>query len=113
MAEETAPESQDTPLELMEKAYEQARDALAAELLERLKQAPPKFFERVVIDLMVAMGYGGSHADAAESLGGSGDEGVDGVIREDRLGLDVIYLQAKRWDGSVRSGGVRVPARDQ
>jgi restriction system protein len=69
--------------------------------LERIKNNTPQFFERLVVDLMVAMGYGGSRADAGKSVGTSGDEGIDGIIKEDRLGLDVVYLQAKRWDGTV------------
>jgi restriction system protein len=91
-----------TPEETIEAAYQQRREALAAELLTLVKQATPAFFERLVVDLLVAMGYGGSRTDAGKALGRSGDEGVDGIIKEDRLGLDVIYLQAKRWkDKSV------------
>lgn len=91
-----------TPEETIEAAYQQRREALAAELLTLVKQATPVFFERLVVDLLVAMGYGGSRTDAGKALGRSGDEGVDGIIKEDRLGLDVIYLQAKRWkDKSV------------
>jgi restriction system protein len=74
---------------------------LAAQLLERVKQASPTFFENLVVDLLVAMGYGGTHEDAARVVGRSGDGGIDGVIKEDRLGLESIYVQAKRWDGSV------------
>jgi restriction system protein len=73
------------------------RSALAAELLDRVFEQSPEFFEQLVLDVLHAMGYGGSREDAAERLGQSGDEGVDGVIREDRLGLDLIYVQAKRW----------------
>jgi restriction system protein len=61
----------------------------------------PRFFERLVVDLLVAMGYGGSRKDAGERIGQSGDGGVDGIIKEDRLGLDVVYIQAKRWEGTV------------
>jgi restriction system protein len=86
-----------TPEETIEAAYQQRREALAAELLTLVKQATPAFFERLVVDLLVAMGYGGSRTDAGQALGKSGDEGVDGIIKEDKLGLDVIYLQAKRW----------------
>lgn len=68
-----------------------------AELLQRLLAAPPRFFEKVVVDLIVALGYGSTEKDASEALGGAGDGGVDGVIREDRLGLDLIYVQAKRY----------------
>ena len=74
---------------------------LAAQLLERVKQASPSFFENLVVDLLVAMGYGGTHEDAAKVVGGSGDGGIDGVIKEDRLGLESIYVQAKRWEASV------------
>ena len=75
--------------------------ALSAELLERLKSCDPGFFEGVVIKLLLKMGYGGSHAEAGQAVGRSGDGGIDGVIAEDRLGLDSIYVQAKRWQGSV------------
>jgi restriction system protein len=70
-------------------------------LLAQIKSAPPEFLERVVVDLVVRMGYGGSRKDAGEALGRSGDEGIDGIIKEDPLGLDIIYLQAKRWEGTV------------
>jgi restriction system protein len=72
-----------------------------ADLLEAVKAAPPSFFENVVIDLLVRMGYGGSRPEAARAVGKTGDGGIDGVIDEDRLGLDVIYIQAKRWEGTV------------
>jgi restriction system protein len=74
---------------------------LADELLERIRQNPPDFFEQLVVDLLVAMGYGGSLVDAGQAIGKSGDGGIDGIIKEDRLGLDFIYLQAKRWEGTV------------
>lgn len=90
-----------TPEEVLQQAYQSIRGALAGEILTRIKANSPKFFENLVVDLMVAMGYGGSRADAGSSVGQSGDEGVDGIIKEDRLGLDAIYLQAKRWDGTV------------
>jgi len=70
-------------------------------LLQQLKKSSPKQFENIVIDLLVAMGYGGSRKEAAKVIGKSGDEGIDGVINEDRLGLDTIYVQAKKWDSSV------------
>lgn len=66
-----------------------------------MKSSPPAFFERLVIDLLVAMGYGGSRQDAGRAIGKSGDGGIDGIIKEDKLGLDVIYVQAKRWEGTV------------
>jgi restriction system protein len=90
-----------TPEEIFQQAYENIRGELASSLLLRVKENSPSFFEGLVVDLMVAMGYGGSRADAGKSLGKSGDEGLDGIIKEDRLGLDVIYLQAKRWEGTV------------
>jgi restriction system protein len=70
-------------------------------LLERIKRVSPRFFEHLVLDLLVAIGYGGSREDAAQAVGGSGDDGIDGIIKEDKLGLDSIYLQAKRWEGPV------------
>lgn len=91
----------ETPEESLQKAYESIRSDLAGQILEKVKTNSPAFFEKLVVDLMVSMGYGGSRADAGESIGGSGDEGVDGIIKEDRLGLDVVYLQAKRWEGTV------------
>jgi restriction system protein len=90
-----------TPEEHIEYGNQRLREELASELLDQLKAASPAFFERVVVDVLVAMGYGGSRADAGKTLGRAGDGGVDGVINEDRLGLDVIYVQAKRWDGTV------------
>ena len=91
----------ETPEETLQKAHESIRSDLASQILERVKNNTPQFFEKLVVDLMVAMGYGGSRADAGKSIGMSGDEGIDGIIKEDRLGLDVVYLQAKRWDGTV------------
>lgn len=90
-----------TPLEHIEFGYQKVREELELELIEKVKAGSPAFFERVVVELLVAMGYGGSRKDAGQTLGKSGDGGIDGVIKEDRLGLDVIYLQAKRWEGTV------------
>ena len=90
-----------TPEETLEAAHQALRDELAQELLKRVKAETSKFFENLVIDVLVAMGYGGSRKDAAQAVGRSGDEGIDGIIKEDRLGLDVIYVQAKRWEGTV------------
>ena len=90
-----------TPEELLEASYQTLRQGLAQELLERVKANSARFFERLVVDLLVAMGYGGSRKDAGQAIGMSGDEGIDGIIKEDRLGLDAIYIQAKRWDGPV------------
>ncbi|MGY2795256.1 restriction system protein [Thermostichus sp. MS-CIW-36] len=89
-----------TPLEQLETAYENLRDKLADELLAKLKKVSPAFFEKVVVELLVKMGYGGSRADAGKAIGKSGDGGIDGIIKEDKLGLDVVYIQAKRWDSN-------------
>jgi restriction system protein len=89
-----------TPLEQLEAAYENLRDKLADELLAKLKKVSPAFFEKVVVELLVKMGYGGSRADAGKAIGRSGDGGIDGIIKEDKLGLDVVYIQAKRWDSN-------------
>jgi restriction system protein len=86
-----------TPEEVVEAAYNAVRAALRADLMDRILQNSPSFFERVIVDLLVAMGYGGSHRNASEQLGKSGDGGVDGVINEDVLGLDRVYIQAKRY----------------
>ena len=90
-------EPEHTPEEQIDAAYRLLRSALASEVLERVQEQSPAFFEQLVLDVLRAMGYGGTHEDAASRLGQSGDEGVDGVIREDELGLDLIYVQAKRW----------------
>ncbi len=90
-----------TPEERLENAYLLARQQIEADLLRQIMDNPPDLLERVVVDLIVGMGYGGSRKDAGEALGRSGDEGIDGVIKEDPLGLDIIYLQAKRWEGPV------------
>ena len=89
------------PSELLEASYRSLRTAIANDLLTRIKSVSPHFFERLVLDLLVAMGYGGSREDAAQAVGGSGDDGIDGIIKEDKLGLDSIYLQAKRWENPV------------
>lgn len=94
-------EDSQTPEESLENAYEQVRRDVETDLLSQIMSNPPDFLERVVVDLVVRMGYGGSRKDAGQALGRSGDEGIDGIINEDPLGLDVIYLQAKRWEGSV------------
>jgi len=91
----------ETPVELLESAYQGINYALAEDLLKAIKECSPGFFERLVIDLLLKIGYGGSRKDAGEAIGRSGDEGVDGIIKEDKLGLDVIYVQAKRWEGTV------------
>lgn len=89
-----------TPEESIETAYQRARAGLAVEVLQAVKDCSPEFFERLVVDLLVRMGYGGTRADAGRAIGKSGDDGIDGIINEDRLGLDVVYIQAKRWGSS-------------
>lgn len=90
-----------TPEEAIERAHLSLRDDLARELLESIMQCSPAFFELLIIKLMIKMGYGGSREEAGKAVGRSGDGGIDGVINEDRLGLDAIYLQAKRWSNVV------------
>ena len=94
-------ETQRTPDEVLQSAYAALRKELAAEVIDRLLKCSPEFFEHVVVELLVAMGYGGSLQDAGQRIGKSGDGGIDGIIKEDRLGLDAIYIQAKRWQGCV------------
>ena len=89
------------PEKFIEENYQKIQEGLAAELLQKIKDNTPAFFEKLVVDLLVKMGYGGSREDAGEAVGGSGDGGIDGIINEDRLGLDVVYIQAKRWEGNV------------
>ena len=90
-----------TPEESLETAYAKIRDDLAADILQRLKTCSPTFFERLVVEVIVKMGYGGSRQDAGKAIGKSGDGGIDGMIKEDKLGLDAIYIQAKRWENTV------------
>ncbi|PIQ96996.1 MAG: restriction endonuclease [Nitrospinae bacterium CG11_big_fil_rev_8_21_14_0_20_56_8] len=99
--EEAEAELEQSPDELMETAYQTLRENLAQELLQQVKSCSPFFFEKLVVHLLVRMGYGGSVRDAGQALQKSSDEGIDGLIKEDRLGLDVIYIQAKRWEGTV------------
>lgn len=96
-----------TPLERVEGGYNELREALADELLTRVRVMKPKAFEQLVVDVLVAMGYGGSQLDAAQVVGKSGDGGIDGVIKEDRLGLDMVYVQAKRHANDVGPGAIR------
>jgi len=91
----------ETPEEALEAAHARIEASLASEVLARVKTGSPAFFEGLVVELLLKMGYGGSRADAGQAIGKGGDEGIDGVISEDRLGLDIVYLQAKRWEGSV------------
>ena len=90
-----------TPHEALESAYERLRNELAAEILTSTKATDPTMFENIVVELLVKMGYGGSRKDAGRAIGRSGDEGIDGIIKEDHLGLDNIYIQAKRWEATV------------
>lgn len=90
-----------TPEETLESSYQNLRSKTAQDLLERVMACSPRFFEQLVVDLLVAMGYGGSRKDAGQAVGQSGDGGVDGIIKEDRLGLDVVHIQAKRWKDTV------------
>jgi restriction system protein len=90
-----------TPEETLEAIHLKLRQNLAGELIQLLKSCSPSFFEVLVVDVLVKMGYGGTRQDAGKAVGRSGDGGIDGIIKEDRLGLDAIYIQAKRWDGTV------------
>jgi len=98
---ETDQEHEKTPEEALESAYQNLRDTLANDLLQQIKNSPPSLFEKIVVELLVKMGYGGSRQDAGKAVGQRGDEGIDGIIKEDRLGLDIIYIQAKRWENTV------------
>jgi restriction system protein len=98
---EPGPEEVETPEEAIEAAHQGIQEGLVRDLLAAVKGCSPAFFERLVIDLLVKMGYGGTRRDAGQAIGRSGDGGIDGIIKEDRLGLDVVYVQAKRWDGTV------------
>ena len=90
-----------TPEEAIELAHQGLREQLAQELLSRVLSCSPTFFEQLVVELLVKMGYGSSRKDAEERIGQTGDGGIDGIFKEDRLGLDTIFIQAKRWQGSV------------
>lgn len=96
-SENSDEQSSQTPEELLETAYQKIRKSLASELINKVVNLSPAFFERLVVELLVKMGYGGSIKDAGKAMGKSGDEGIDGTIKEDKLGLDIIYIQAKRW----------------
>ncbi len=90
-----------TPQEILTEGYQQIQTELVSELMQQVLNCSPHFFETLVLDVLVSMGYGGSHNDAAQSVGRTGDGGIDGIIKEDKLGLDAIYLQAKRWKNTV------------
>jgi restriction system protein len=99
--EETAEKDVLTPEESIESAYQRLSQNLATDLIQQIKGCSPSFFEKLVIDLLISMGYGGTRKDAGEAIGRIGDEGIDGIIKEDRLGLDIVYIQAKRWENPV------------
>jgi len=96
-----------TPEELLEDSFVKLKDELASDLIDKIKSCSPAFFERLVIDLLIKMGYGGSRKEAGQIIGKSGDGGIDGIIKEDKLGLDTIYVQAKKWDNTVPIGQIR------
>ncbi|MFH0736863.1 MAG: restriction endonuclease [bacterium] len=96
-----------TPEELLEESYALMKEELVSELLEQIKSCTPRFFERLVVDVLIKMGYGGSRKEAGSVIGKSGDGGIDGVINEDKLGLDIIYIQAKKYDATVPIAKVR------
>lgn len=100
-------ETTQTPQELLEYGYQKIKRDLAQEIIEVVKKASPRFFERLVVELLLKIGYGGSLKDAGKAIGQSGDGGIDGIIKEDKLGLDVIYIQAKRWENVVGSKEIR------
>lgn len=99
--------SEETPEESLEYAHQKLKNNVTTELLQTIKESSPEFFEKLVIDLLIKMGYGGSRKNAGEALGRTGDGGIDGSIREDKLGLDTIYVQAKKWGNSVPISAVR------
>jgi restriction system protein len=92
--------SHKTPFETLEESHQSLKDELIEDLLIQIKELSPAFFEKLVVDLLVKMGYGGSIQDAGQAIGKTSDHGIDGIIKEDRLGLDIIYVQAKKWDSS-------------
>lgn len=103
--EDATPDTKEdlTPRENLEKSFLTIKKNLSIELLKIVKELSPKFFENLVIDLLLKMGYGGSRKDAAEAIGSIGDEGIDGIIKEDKLGLEIIYIQAKKWSSGTVS----------
>lgn len=105
--EEIGVSSSQTPQEFLEYGYQKITNDLAQEILGLIKQCTPRFFEKLVVELLLKMGYGGSLKDAGKAVGQSGDGGIDGIIKEDKLGLDVIYIQAKRWEGVVGAREIR------
>jgi len=104
------PKNGQTPEEFLASTYQTIRRSLADDLLNKVRRVAPAFFEKLVVDLLVAMGYGGSRMDAGRALGRTGDGGIDGIIKEDKLGLDVVYVQAKRWNNANTVGRAEVQA---
>lgn len=98
---QTVKDEIETPEELIENTFQKLQLELASELVQMVKSCSPLFFEQLVVDLLISMGYGGSRKEAGQAIGNSNDGGIDGIIKEDRLGLDIIYIQAKRWEGTV------------
>ncbi len=99
--ESSVSDQRTTPEEALESAYGHLRHSLASDILQQVKSSSPSLFEKLVVELLLKMGYGGSRQDAGRAIGRSGDEGIDGIIKEDRLGLDIIFIQAKRWEAGV------------
>ena len=97
----TPPPPDINPEEALEFAYQELQESLASDLLQTIKECSPEFFERLVVDVLIKMGYGGSRKEAGEAMGRTGDGGIDGIIKEDKLGLDIIYIQAKHWENTV------------
>lgn len=110
ITKEPTPQPGDTPEEVLDKAYSEIRENLAQDLIKQVVNLTPSQFETLVVELLVKMGYGGSIHDAGQAIGKSGDEGIDGVIKEDKLGLDKIYIQAKKWDPQRAVSGSDVQA---
>ncbi len=96
-----------SPEEVIDSRFKKMKDSLIDDILEEVMNSSPSFFEELVVDLIMEMGYGGSRKEAGEAIGGTGDEGIDGIVKDDRLGLDKIYIQAKRWENNVGSREVR------
>jgi restriction system protein len=104
IVDESKPDSVETPEELMESAYQELREALATEVLNVVVSTSPGFFEKLVVELLYKMGYGGTQRELARAVGRHGDEGIDGIVDQDKLGLDTIYIQAKNWKSDASIG---------
>lgn len=98
---QTPPQTNVTPEESLEAAFQELTESLSSDILQTIKGCPPDFFERLVVDVLINIGYGGSRREAGQAMGKTGDGGIDGIIKEDKLGLDIIYIQAKRWENTV------------